>query len=309
MTLPRCFLAFVLIGLLPGLPAPTAAVPEDAVARGQRAWHDIELLTIISRFQFTREQMLQLAPLLQNFQLEMQQHQAAERDALAQAQESLLIQRAALIQGRAVTPEVQQKIQAAERAGQEHRDEATTLYDTTLEQITANLLTPDQNRMIVGAIENTRAAQALLRYQMEQQRLLEQQLQYCQRVLETVLSWDQITFMQRAPLAAGEVASEFLPQNAPHFPALQEKVYQFFGDVITLAPPQWQQHGYEITGRLLSLLREAAGQAHPQAQQPFTLTAAEFKGFLLDPQTPVLLQARAPFVAGAGPPLPETPGQ
>jgi hypothetical protein len=284
-----------LLFLLPAAPGGATEVKEEEVALGQRAWHDIELLTIIARFQFTRTQMQQLAPALLRLQPQVQRLEAQEKGALAKAQESYLIQRTALVRGLQITPEVQQKILAAEAEARKYRDEANGLYDTALEQITA-LLTPEQNRMVSEAIQNTRAGQALLRYQMEQQRIIERQLEYCRQALQTVRSWDQTTFMQRAPLAAGEVTSQFLPQTSPYFEPYSKAVYQFFGDVIGLKREEWQQREYEVTLRFLGLLREAAGQGNPQAQQPFTLTPEEFKDFLLDPNTPFLLQTRAPYV-------------
>lgn len=273
-----------------------AEVHPPEAAQGRALWHDIDLLTVISRFQFTPEQMLQLAAMLRQLQSQIQQLQEQEKGILAQAQEFYLIQRAALIQGLQVTPEVQQKLQATEQEIRRCRDEADSLYDTLLDRITANILSAEQNRMIVNAIQNTRAGQAWLRYQMEQQQLMERQLEYCRQALQTVRSWDQITFLQRAPLAAEEVAAEFVPPTSPSFLACRDEVYRFFGEAIGIPPQRWPQQEYEVCLRLLNLLRSASGREELPGSQPFTLSAEEFKRFLLDPQTPILLQARASHV-------------
>lgn len=287
-------ITLVLVAVAPG--SGTAGVSEQAAAEGRRLWHEIELLTVISRFQFTPDQMRQLAEVLPQLQSRIQPLQEQEKTVRAQAQDLYLWQRAALIQGLQLTPEAQQNLQAVEREAQRCRDEADSLYETFLDQITANILSPEQNQMIVAAIQNTRAGQAWLRYQMEQQQLLERQLAYCRQVLQTVRSWDQITFMQRAPLAAEEVTAEFVPPQSPAFPACRDEVYRFFGNVIGIPPQQWEPQEYDICLRLLNLLRSAAGQATAAGQPPFTLSAEEFKRFLLDPATPPLLQARAAYL-------------
>jgi CII-binding regulator of phage lambda lysogenization HflD len=296
MSIPSrlCLIALALLGTALG--GRTAEVSEKEVAQGRSLWHDIELLTVISRFQFTPEQMHQLAGVLQQLQSQMQPLRDQEKTVLAQAQDLYLIQRAALIQGLQLTPEVQQKLQAVEQQARRYRDEAESLYETVLDQITANILSPEQNQMIVAALQNTRAGQAWLRYQMEQQQLMERQLEYCRQVLQTVRSWDQITFMQRAPLAAEEVTAEFVSPPSPAFQACRDEVYRFFGNVIGIPPRQWESQEYELCLRLLNLLRSAAGQTAAAVQPPFTLSAEEFKRFLLDPATPPLLQARADYL-------------
>jgi len=292
--IPVLLVGLLWLGTAPLWPAekPTAA------DQGELAWRDMELIGLINNFRLTQQQMLQLANVIERYQTQLAHLDGEELAAYSKVRQALAVKRQALVQGQALTPEVLQLLQETEEAVLDVRDQKETLLQKLVEDITKGILSQPQAALIGSLVLETGAAEKVLRWQMEQQRRIQEEQNFAWEVLTRVRNMDQITFTTMAQAFINETLSQVMDPTSPYFEAYGHAVLDFFGRVIRLNNQQWEAQGREAVIQFWRLLREAAGQGNPQGEfaQSRTLSEQEFREFLKNPRTVPLLRTRAQYL-------------
>lgn len=298
--IPVLWVGLLWLGAAPLQPAEKPTPAEQ----GEVAWRDMELIDLINNFRLTKQQMLQLANVITRYQTQLAQLDGEELAAYSKVHQALALKRQALVQGQALPPDVLQLLQETDEAVLDVRDQKETLLQKLVEDITKGILSPPQAALISSLVLETGAAEKVLRWQMEQQRQIQEEQNFAWEVLMRVRNMDQVTFTTMGQALINETLSQVMAPTSPYFEAYSNAVLDFFGRVIGLSNQQWAVQEQEAVIQFWRLLREAAGQGNPEGElaQSRTLSEQEFREFLKNPRTPSLLLTRAqylpePFVA------------
>ncbi|HIE50921.1 MAG TPA: hypothetical protein EYP85_04105 [Armatimonadetes bacterium] len=271
-------------------PAPA---PQD-VQQGRMAYDDLTLIDLIHTFQFTKPQLLQLARLLRQYQQQFAQLEQQE-DALyakPEVHRALWVQWHALMRRKNLPPEAAKVLGETKVAAADLRDQREELLLKLLEQVSDEILTKEQLRLIAPLLQASAIpSQQFLQLQMQEQQRLQQETTFVLRFLQQVRRWNELEFAAYRDEQVGRLLAEGanLTPDRPDFPRYAQAIVQALTAARRLEEAQFQVFGPRVAAHIVSLLRQARGDLGPAR----TLTQAEFEDWLLNPRTPLLLEARA----------------
>jgi len=264
------------------------------VQQGRMAYDDLTLIDLIHTFQFTKPQLLQLARLLRQYQQQFAQLEQQE-DALyakPEVHRALWVQWHALMRRKNLPPEAAKVLGETKVAAADLRDQREELLLKLLEQVSDEILTKEQLRLIAPLLQASAIpSQQFLQLQMQEQQRLQQETTFVLRFLQQVRRWNELEFAAYRDEQVGRLLAEGanLTPDRPDFPRYAQAIVQALTAARRLEEAQFQVFGPRVAAHIVSLLRQARGDLGPAR----TLTQAEFEDWLLNPRTPLLLEARA----------------